>query len=175
MTRGMTFAIADRRVFRLGLILLVAIIVADQVSKAIMMSVLEPHPYGISILPVFSLVTAWNRGVSFSQLRGLPPEVLSGFAILVSIALIYWLSRVETKLIAIGIGCVAGGALGNVIDRLRFGAVFDFLDFYLRTGSGWQWHWPAFNLADTAITIGVFLLLFDGLFHRVDRAKTEHS
>ncbi|MDQ7249246.1 signal peptidase II [Dongia sedimenti] len=171
----MTFAIADKRLFRLGLILCAVIIVADQISKAIMMSVLEQHPYGIPILPVFSLVTAWNKGVSFSMLRNLPPEVLSGFAILVSLGLIYWLTRVENRLIAVGIGCVAGGALGNVIDRFRFGAVFDFLDFFIKTGSGWEWHWPAFNLADSAITVGVILLLIDGLFHRVDRAKTEHS
>jgi signal peptidase II len=170
-----TFAIANRRIFRLGLILCIAIIVADQVSKAIMMSIMERHPFGISVLPVFSLVTAWNRGISFSMLREAGPAVLSSIAILVSLGLITWLSRVETRLTAIGIGCVAGGALGNVIDRLRFGAVFDFLDFFIKTGSGWEWHWPAFNLADSGITIGVILLLFDGLFHRVDRAKTEHS
>jgi signal peptidase II len=70
---------------------------------------------------------------------------------------------------------VAGGALGNVIDRIRAGAVFDFLDFYVRTGSGREWHWPAFNLADSAITVGVILLLLDGLFHRADHAKTTRS
>ena len=171
----MTFAIADRRIFRLGIILVVAIILADQASKMVMMSILEQHPFGIPILPVFSLVTAWNPGISFSMLRGAGPALLAGIAILVSLGLIYWLTRVENRLTAIGIGCVAGGALGNVIDRLRFGAVFDFLDFYVRTGGGREWHWPAFNLADTGITIGVILLLFDGLFHRVDRAKTEHS
>ena len=174
----MTFplTIADRRVFRLGIILCVAVIIADQVTKAIMMSVLEGHPYGIPVLPVFSLVTAWNKGVSFSMLRNLPPEVLSGFAILVSLSLIFWLTRVGSRLIAAGIGCVAGGALGNVIDRLTSEkqAVFDFLDFYIRTGT-WEYHWPAFNLADSSIFVGVVLLLIDGLFHRVDRAKTEHS
>ena len=171
----MTFGIADRRVFRLGLIVVVAIIVADQVSKAIIMSVLEQHPFGIPVLPVFSLVERWNPGVSFSMLRFLPPQALSAFAILVSAGLIYWLSRVENRLIALGIGFIAGGALGNVIDRIRFGAVFDFLDFYIRAGGGQEYHWPAFNLADSSIFVGVALLLFDGLFHRVDRAKTEHS
>lgn len=171
----MTFAIADRRIFRLGILLCVAIILADQVSKAIMLSILQQHPFGIPVLPVFSLVTAWNPGISFSMLRGAGPEILAGIAILVSLGLIYWLTRVENRLTAIGIGCVAGGALGNVIDRFRFGAVFDFLDVYVKTGSGWEWHWPAFNLADSGITVGVILLLFDGLFHRVDRAKTEHS
>jgi len=171
----MTIGIADRRVFRLGLIVVVAIILADQISKAVMMSILEQHPFGIPVLPVFSLVEAWNPGVSFSMLRFLPPEALSAFAILVSAGLIYWLSRVEARLIGIGIGFIAGGALGNVIDRLRFGKVFDFLDFYVRAGGGQEYHWPAFNLADSSIFVGVVLLLFDGLFHRVDRAKTEHS
>ena len=171
----MTFAIADRRLFRLGLILAVVIIVADQASKAIMLRILEQHPFGIPILPVFSLVSAWNPGVSFSMFRNAGPLVLSGGAILVSIALLVWLARIDTLVTALGIGCVAGGALGNVIDRLRAGAVFDFLDFYVRLGSGKEYHWPAFNLADSGITIGVILLLFDGLFHRVDRAKTEHS
>lgn len=171
----MRLSIADRRVFRLGLILCVGIIVADQISKAVVMSVMEQHPFGIPILPVFSLVEAWNPGISFSMLRGAGPAVLSSIAILVSLGLIYWLTRVENRLAAIGIGLIAGGALGNVIDRLRFGAVFDFLDFFIKTGSGREWHWPAFNLADSAISIGVALLLFDGLFHRVDRAKTEHS
>jgi signal peptidase II len=170
----MSFGIADRRVFRLGLIVVIAVIVADQASKAIIMAILQQHPFGIPMLPFFSLVEAWNKGVSFSKLSNLPPMVLSGFAILVSAGLIYWLSRVDNRLIALGIGAVAGGALGNVIDRLRFGAVFDFLDFFLTIG-GREWHWPAFNLADSSIFVGVVLLLFDGLFHRVDRAKTEHS
>jgi signal peptidase II len=171
----MNFAILDRRLFRLGLIVCVAIIVADQISKQIMMRILEQHPFGIPVLPMFSLVERWNPGVSFSMLRNVGPYVLSGGAILVSLALLVWLTRIETALTALGIGCVAGGALGNVIDRFRFGAVFDFLDFYFKSGSGWEWHWPAFNLADSGITVGVALLLIDGLFHRVDRAKTEHS
>jgi signal peptidase II len=140
-----------------------------------MLPIVKPHPFGISILPFFSLVEAWNPGISFSLLRGAGPLVLSSIAILVSLGLIYWLTRIETKLTAFGIGCVAGGALGNVIDRVRFGKVFDFLDFFIPVGGGDVFHWPAFNLADSAITVGVILLLFDGLFHRVDRAKTEHS
>ena len=67
----------------------------------------------------------------------------------------------------VGIGLVIGGALGNVIDRLRFGAVFDFLDFYL--GS---YHWPAFNMADSSIFLGVCLLLWDGLFQGQERGKS---
>jgi signal peptidase II len=107
--------------------------------------------------------------------RGAGVWLLAGGATLVALALITWLTRIDNRLQAIGVGLIAGGALGNVIDRVRAGAVFDFLDFYIRTGAGREYHWPAFNLADSAITIGVILLLFHGLFQSADRAKTEHS
>jgi signal peptidase II len=75
--------------------------------------------------------------------------------------LVFWLSRVESPFLAVAIGLVIGGAIGNVIDRIRFGAVVDFLDFYI--GS---WHWPAFNIADSAICVGVAAMLLDGLLLR---------
>ncbi|HVO04572.1 MAG TPA: signal peptidase II [Candidatus Cybelea sp.] len=175
--RGMSrITIADRRLFRLGTLVAVGLIAADQATKALMLQVMEAHPFGIQVLPFFSLVAAWNPGVSFSLLRHAGTFVLAGGAIAVSLALLFWLTRVEALVTAIGIGCVAGGAIGNVIDRVRAGAVFDFLDFYIRLpGSQDYYHWPAFNLADSCITVGVLLLLYDGLFHRVDRAKTEQS
>jgi signal peptidase II len=73
-------------------------------------------------------------------------------------ALVVWLRKAETRTLAVALGLVIGGAVGNVIDRLRFGAVFDFLDFHAL-----GWHWPAFNLADSAISVGVGLLLIDTL------------
>jgi signal peptidase II len=75
--------------------------------------------------------------------------------------LIYWLSRVSSPFLAVAIGLIIGGAMGNVIDRLRLGAVVDFLDFHLGAA-----HWPAFNLADSAICIGVAAMLLDGLLLR---------
>ena len=75
--------------------------------------------------------------------------------------LIYWLSRAESSLLAVAIGLIIGGAIGNVIDRIRFGAVVDFLDFHVGT-----WHWPAFNIADSAICVGVAVMLLDGLLLR---------
>ena len=75
---------------------------------------------------------------------------------------IYWLSRVSSPLLAIAIGLIVGGAVGNVVDRIRHGAVVDFLDFHIG-----YWHWPAFNLADSAICLGVAMMLLDGLLlHR---------
>jgi signal peptidase II len=72
--------------------------------------------------------------------------------------LLWWLARTESPLLAVAIGLIVGGAIGNVADRVRLGAVVDFLDFHL--GS---WHWPAFNLADSAICLGVAAMLLDGL------------
>ena len=91
-------------------------------------------------------------------MAGLAPWLLSGLALAVVIGLLFWLRRSEHAMMAIGLGLVIGGALGNVIDRVRYGAVVDFLDFHLA-----GWHWPAFNLADAGICVGAGLIVVDGL------------
>ena len=92
-----------------------------------------------------------------SSSRSPPPLIVAG--------LVYWLRRVTSPLLAVAIGLIIGGAVGNVVDRIRLGAVVDFLDFHI--GS---WHWPAFNLADSAICVGVAAMLLDGLLlHRETR------
>ena len=92
---------------------------------------------------------------------------LSGLAIAISVGLVFWLRRAETTLLATSLGIVIGGAIGNVIDRLRFGAVVDFLDLYV-PGTDWP-HWPAFNVADSAIVVGVGLIILEGLI--AERSK----
>lgn len=152
--------------FRKAIILAGLIIVADQFTKwLIMVEVMQP-PRVIPVIPFINIVMAWNTGVSFSMLSDSGPMLLSGLAILVSLGLLVWLYRLADPIPGYGIALVIGGAIGNVIDRFRFGAVFDFIDFYVG-----DWHWPAFNLADSAITVGVVLLLFDGLFQGRDRGK----
>ncbi|WP_374377577.1 signal peptidase II [Dongia sp.] len=162
--------IASAALLRNAILLAGLIIVADQLSKWwIMVEVMNP-PRVIPLLAVgdtgLNLVMAWNTGVSFSMLRGTGPYLLSALAVAVSVGLVIWLTRLTSRLPAYAVGLIIGGALGNVVDRLRFGAVFDFIDFYVGT-----WHWPAFNLADSAITVGVVLLLFDALFQSPDRGK----
>ena len=162
--------IASVALLRNAIILAGLIIVADQLSKWwIMVEVMNP-PRVIPLLAVgdwgLNTVMAWNTGVSFSMLRGTGPYLLSALAVAVSVGLVIWLARLSSRLPAYAVGLIIGGALGNVIDRLRFGAVFDFIDFYVG-----EWHWPAFNLADSAITVGVVLLLFDALFQSPDRGK----
>lgn len=141
-----------------------AVLIADQVSKWALLEIvgLRTFPRVIEILPVFNLVMVWNRGVSFGLFAHDDPRAqwaLSALAIAIVIGMVWWLQSVDRRLVAIGIGAVVGGAIGNVIDRLRFGAVADFFDAHIA-----GYHWPAFNIADSAIVIGVGLILIDGLF-----------
>jgi signal peptidase II len=110
------------------------------------------------------LVLTCNRGMSFGLFntgQGLSVPLFSIAAVAIVGILIFWLSRVHSDLLASAIGLIIGGAIGNVIDRVHFGGVIDFLYFHL--GS---WYWPAFNLADSAICIGVLVMLFEGLLGR---------
>jgi signal peptidase II len=147
---------------RLGLVVAGTVVVLDQLTKWAILTWLDR---AIALTPFFNLVVVWNRGVSFGMLDSdgtLAPWLLSGLALAVVVALLVWLRRVEHPLPGFGLGLIIGGAMGNVIDRVRFGAVIDFLDVHAL-----GWHWPAFNVADSAICIGAALLLVDGLLmHR---------
>lgn len=112
----------------------------------------------------FELVLTCNRGMSFGLFNsgsGLSAPLFALAAAAIVAILIFWLSRVHSEMLATAIGLIVGGAVGNVVDRLRLGGVVDFLYFHL--GS---WYWPAFNLADSAICIGVLIMLFEGLLSR---------
>lgn len=157
------------RLFQLGLSLAPLIILLDQLSKwAIVENFDIITPRGISVFPGFNLILVFNRGVSFGQLDWLNPWTLSALAVAISVALVFWLRKAETRLLAMALGIIIGGAIGNVIDRMRFGAVVDFLDVYI-PGTDWP-HWPAFNVADSAIVVGVGLIILDGLF--AERSKS---
>jgi lipoprotein signal peptidase len=150
---------------RLGLAFAAGILALDQASKAYILYGIDlPSLPSIVVLPVFNLTFVPNTGVTFGLLTGGGGSgalVLAAVAVAVVVALGIWLSRAETALTAAALGAVAGGAIGNVIDRLRLGWVVDFLDFHLGV-----WHWYVFNLADAAIVCGVAALLIDGLRSR---------
>ena len=152
-----------------ALALMVVTLVVDQISKELVLGYLLKTGAVVSVIDgFFRLVVVWNRGVSFGMLggdRALPPWVLSAVAVAVCIALFIWLRRSDRPLHGWGIGLVIGGAIGNVVDRARWGAVFDFADFYVGQG-----HWPAFNVADSAIVVGVGLMLIDSLVGEKQRA-----
>lgn len=147
---------------RLALSLAAVAILLDQISKWIIVEQVMQPPRVIPVTDFFNLVFTFNRGVSFGLLSSdspWAPWLLSAFAVAVSIGLLIWLRSLGSRFAAVGIGLIVGGAIGNVIDRLRFGAVVDFLDFHVA-----GWHWPAFNVADSAITVGVIMIVLQGLF-----------
>jgi signal peptidase II len=145
---------------RLGIATAVIAIAADQLCKWWMLDVvdIDARP-PIAVTPFFNLVMVWNKGVSFGLFSGHDqPLILSMLALAICAILAAWLMKAHTRLVAFALGLVIGGALGNVIDRLRFGAVADFFDFYIGNA-----HWPAFNIADSCIFIGVVLLCIDSM------------
>ena len=163
---------AGRPYLALGLVLAALVIVLDQISKVALLMTMQELGGGrfIEVTSFFSIVQVMNRGVSFGMFNDARSElggvVFSLLAAAIVVMLLVWLWRARSTIIAIGTGLVIGGAVGNVIDRVRLGAVVDFLDFHLGT-----WHWPAFNVADSAICVGVALLVLDGLLGRGQRSK----
>ncbi|MFC0400977.1 signal peptidase II [Paraburkholderia rhizosphaerae] len=143
----------------LGVALIV--ILADQLTK---IAIAKVFSYGEShvITPFFNLVLVYNRGAAFSFLAmagGWQRWAFTLLGIVAALVICYLLKRHGTqKMFCTALALILGGALGNVIDRLMYGHVIDFLDFHVG-----GWHWPAFNLADSAITIGAVLLVIDEL------------
>ncbi|MHA1598954.1 MAG: signal peptidase II [Alphaproteobacteria bacterium] len=155
----------------LGLVVAHATGALDQISKWwIVESVMRP-PHVIEVTPFFNIVLAWNRGVSFGMFNNDADGaqwLLSGVAMVIVTVLLVWLWRCENRLLATAIGLIVGGAVGNVIDRMNYGAVVDFLDFYAA-----GFHWPAFNVADSAIFVGAAVLVLDSLFGWSEKNKIE--
>ena len=145
-----------------GLAAAALVLAADQVSKAWVVHGLHlPERGSVALLPVLNLTWVENRGITFGLLNGgggLAPVLLTLVALAVVAALGRWLWRAQRQLVAVALGAVAGGAIGNVIDRLRFGYVVDFIHAH-----AWGWSWYVFNVADAAIVCGVGVLLLDGM------------
>lgn len=146
------------------------IVVLDQVSKLWVMEALRPYETRPVIEGFFNLVLAFNTGAAFSFLSdagGWQRWLFSILAVIVTAVLMTWLSRLDPRerWSAAGIALVVGGAVGNLIDRVRLGHVVDFVELYHSALADWpgfdaQGHWPAFNVADSAIFVGVVLLIF---------------
>ena len=150
-----------------------AVILLDQVTKLAIVRTLQLGQ-GIPVIPgFFDIVFVRNPGAAFGFLATLSEQVRNPFFIVISLAAVVLILVYHTwylhshRLISIGLGLVLGGAVGNLIDRLRYGMVVDFLDVHV-----FQYHWPAFNAADSAISIGVSLMILDMLLDwRRERRK----
>ena len=143
----------------------------DQVSKSAITGSMQLYQ-SIPVMPFFKLTYVHNTGAAFSFLSeagGWQRWFFAALALVISGVIAVWLARLkhDETLLAVALSLVLGGAIGNLIDRLVYGYVIDFLDVYYQT-----WHWPAFNVADSAITIGVILMLMEsfGLGKSGDRA-----
>jgi signal peptidase II len=155
------------RLTALGLLIAIVVLAADQASKYWVLDYLRlpqlPNQQ-IVVLPVLNLTFVRNPGVTFGLLNGFGQWgslALVAVALAVVAALGVWLRRAESRLVAVALGAIVGGAVSNVIDRLRFGWVVDFIHAHLG-----DWSWYVFNLADAAIVCGVAVLVLDSLFPR---------
>lgn len=146
---------------RQGIAIGVATAALDQATKIAMVGWLGEFGAAVPVTPFFNLVYVLNRGASFGLLSSASPWgpwLLSAFTVVVVIGLVVWLMRAAERPLSIALGLIIGGAIGNLVDRLYQGAVVDFLDFHVA-----GLHWPAFNLADSAITVGVAIILYESL------------
>ncbi len=155
---------------RIGLLVAGAAMAADQIFKNLLLygfDFITMRPFDrVEILPFFDLVMVWNRGISYGLLQAdslLFTRMLTLFQLAAVTLLTWWLLRAERTFLGLGLGLVIGGALGNVIDRIRFSAVADFFHFHAGNFSFY-----VFNIADAAITLGVVVLLADA-FLRPDQ------
>jgi lipoprotein signal peptidase len=152
---------------RLGLLTASCVFIIDQLSKYWVLEILHlPTLRRIELLPVLSLTMVWNQGVTFGLLSGFGDQLylaLAAGSLLVVVFLMIWLRRAQARLVAVAIGGIIGGAIGNVLDRVRFGAVVDFIHAHVDTAWG-ELSWYVFNVADAAIVCGVGVLIIDSLW-----------
>jgi signal peptidase II len=160
----MSKVLKNHKLFYLGVFIAFLVAVSDLFTKKLIFSILETYPnQQIEVFSFFNLVKVLNNGVSFGMFNQLEHGKIIFSFIQLSIAFIlfFWLYNNQKIHFTYALAFIIGGALGNAIDRIQNGAVADFLDFYISS-----YHWPAFNLADSFVFIGVVILLLDDLFFK---------
>ena len=145
------------------------IVAADQFTKWLVLGYFENRYPRVELTSFFNLVLVFNKGAAFSlfaQAAGWQTPLLAGFALAAAVIVSVLIVRNPGRgMLCLGLALILGGALGNLIDRVRFGHVVDFLDFHAL-----GWHWPAFNVADSAISVGAVILILEGFVHHEKRA-----
>jgi signal peptidase II len=146
---------------RWAIIFIGVLIVVDQAVKQLMLSMVFDPPRIVEVTGFFNLVPVWNSGVSFGLFGDSDTSrwILVGLALAIVVVLLIWLVRAGNGMVVFALTLVVGGALSNVVDRVVYGAVIDFVDIH-----AFGFHWPAFNVADSTIVLGTAMLLYDGLF-----------
>jgi signal peptidase II len=156
-----------------GALAAIVALVLDQASKYWLLNVLDiAQRRKVSVTPFFDLVLYWNIGISFGWLQNESPSAQLALMLVKAVAVIalaIWMARSQTMLATIALGLIIGGAIGNAIDRILYGAVVDFALFHIEI-AGETYSWYVFNLADTAIVAGVAALLYDS-FRGIPAAK----
>ena len=162
---NITNIFAKKKLFFSGVLLAIFIAFCDLLTKELVFHLIQEKSGGnrnfyIEITGFFNLVKVWNYGVSFGMFSDAENTqiIFSVLVSIISLIILIWLYRNEKPLIAYALSFVLGGALGNLADRINHGAVADFLDFH-----AFGYHWPAFNLADSFVFIGVAILIFEDL------------
>ena len=158
---------------RPGVLAALAVIALDQASKLWLLFVFDiVHRGAVRVTPFFDLVLAWNVGISFGWFQNESPVAQISLMVIKAVAVIVlgvWMAWSRTLIATVALGLIIGGAVGNAIDRLAYGAVVDFALFHVQFGEK-TYNWYVFNLADAAIVAGVAALLYDS-FLGVPAAK----
>jgi len=154
----------------MGLLIAIAALIPDQISKILILKHIAEDT-AVPVTPFMNLVLVWNKGISFGMFNN-ENSSFGWIFIVISVAMVLgltaWLLISKDKFTAISLGLIIGGAVGNIIDRVRLGAVVDFIDVYVS-----KYHWPAFNIADSCIAIGACIMLFITL--KYDEGKTDEA
>ncbi len=148
--------------FVISFIIVTIVVLLDQYSKREVFSYLTQFPFHAKeITSFFNLVTVYNYGISFGMLNDLEYGrwILALVAVTVTVALLIWLIKSNDRYLSVALSLIIGGAIGNIVDRVRYGAVADFLDFHIN-----NYHWPAFNIADSAVFVGTALICIEQIF-----------
>jgi len=137
-------------------VIFILVFIADQTTKYLIVRFLKPYE-SVQVLPIFQIVNVKNTGAAFGMFPYLDNRIFIGISIIAIIFIIIAFSKSEKD--RFGFSLILSGAIGNLVDRIRFGYVVDFIDIHIG-----NYHWPAFNLADSALTIGIFLIFLQTFF-----------
>lgn len=147
------------------------VVLLDYITKKIIDRYVQPYE-AIDVLPFLRIVNVKNTGAAFGILSGLSNNIFIIISILAVILIIIYILKIPKGLELLSLSLILGGAIGNLIDRVAIGKVIDFIDFFIG-----KWHWPAFNVADSALTVGILLFLWNNIKHwrHHDKKRSEFS